>query len=147
NYTILGLAKRNIEALFNPAPIQNVRLLFFDIRRIELILSDQDLVDRIYINFCNPWPKGKHKKRRLTHPAQLERYKTFLKHGGEIRFKTDDTELFEDSISYFESTGFTITYLTRDLLHSNFTENITTEHEQFFTSQNIPIKFLIARLP
>ena len=62
----------------------------------------RDKIDRIYINFCNPWPKSKHNKRRLTHTRQLENYKTFLNENGEIYFKTDDDELFEDSIYYFK---------------------------------------------
>ena len=112
-----------------------------------LILDKTDEIERIYINFCNPWPKGKHRKKRLTHTRQLEKYKTFLKEHGEIYFKTDDDDLFDSSIKYFEETGFKIERLTRDL-HSNniFENNIVTEHEIMFSEQGIKIKALIARL-
>ena len=73
------------------------------------------MVDRIYINFCNPWPKPRHNKKRLTHTKQLEKYKIFLKPEGEIYFKTDDDNLFKASIKYFEESGFEITKKTYDL--------------------------------
>ena len=76
---VLGTAKRNIEAVYGTTDCPNVRITAFDIERINLILSPEDSVQEIYINFCNPWPKAKHKKRRLTYPRQLESYKTFLK--------------------------------------------------------------------
>ena len=71
-------------------------------------------------------------------------YKSFLRPGAEIRFKTDDDELFEESIEYFEQSGYKITYLTRDLHSSGFSENIVTEHERMFTEEGKKIKFLIA---
>lgn len=89
---MLGLAKRNIEQTYleeNLEP-ENVIITRFDIERIGLILEKEDDIKRIYINFCNPWPKGKHRKKRLTHTRQLEKYKEFLSKDGEIYFKTDD---------------------------------------------------------
>ena len=144
---ILGLTKRNIEAAFaqQERPVDNVRIFAYDIERILQVLSKEDVVDRIYINFCNPWPKKKHKKKRLTYPRQLFSYQEFLKDGGEIWFKTDDDELFEESLEYFKLCGFTQKYLTRDLANSGFAENILTEHEKMFMEQGIPIKFLIAQ--
>ena len=101
---MLGLAKRNIEQTYQEANInpENILITRFDIERISLILEKQDEIERIYINFCNPWPRGKHRKKRLTHTRQLEKYKEFLKENGEIYFKTDDDELFEASLQYFE---------------------------------------------
>ena len=83
---MLGLAKRNVEAKYKEKNIEpkNIVLTRFDIERILLILEEQDEIERIYINFCNPWPKGKHRKKRLTHTRQLEKYKVFLKENGEI---------------------------------------------------------------
>src|SRR5699024_1296505 len=83
---MLGLAKREIEQTYNQAQkeIDNVILTRFDIQRIDLILSKEDNIKRIYINFCNPWPKGKHRKKRLTHTRQLEKYKEFLAERAEI---------------------------------------------------------------
>ena len=145
---MLGLAKRNVEQIYKEKNIEpeNVILTRFDINRILLIMSDEDKIDRIYINFCNPWPKGKHRKKRLTHTSQLEKYKTFLKEDGEIYFKTDDDDLFNSSLNYFEEAGFEIIKKTYDL-HSqaDFWYNIETEHEKMFSEQGIKIKALVAR--
>ena len=146
---MLGLAKRNVEKIYEENNIEptNIYLTRFDIERILLILDKKDEVERIYINFCNPWPKGKHRKKRLTHTRQLEKYKEFLKPNAEIYFKTDDDDLFNSSLGYFEETGFEILKKTYDL-HSNyiFEENIETEHEKMFSDQGIKIKALIAKL-
>ena len=145
---MLGLAKRNVEQVYKEKNIEpeNVILTRFDIDRILLILSEEDKIDRIYINFCNPWPKGKHRKTRLTHTRQLEKYKIFLKQDGEIYFKTDDNDLFNSSLNYFEEAGFEIRKKTYDL-HSapDFWYNIETEHEKMFSEQGIKIKALIAK--
>lgn len=145
---MLGLAKRNIENTYaeKNLSVDNVYLTRYDIERILLIMDDNDKIDRIYINFCNPWPRGKHRKKRLTHVRQLERYKQFLKDGGEIFFKTDDDGLFNDSLLYFEQAGFEIVNKTFDLANTlNFWENIETEHEKMFKEQGIKIKALIAK--
>lgn len=147
--TMLGLAKRNIEAKYleKNLEINNLVLARIDIERILMILDKKDTVDRIYINFCNPWPKGKHRKKRLTHTKQLELYKTFLKQEGEVYFKTDDDGLFNDSLKYFEEAGFKILSKTYDLHNEPiFENNIITEHEEMFSSQGIKIKALIAKL-
>ncbi len=149
---MLGLAKRNVEQEYAEKSIEvnNLILTRFDIDRILLILSKEDKIDRIYINFCNPWPKGKHRKKRLTHTRQLEKYKEFLKPEGEIYFKTDDDDLFLSSINYFEEAGFKIIKKTFDLHNEdNFwedIENIETEHEKMFSVEGIKIKALIAKL-
>ncbi|AIY83399.1 MAG: tRNA (guanosine(46)-N7)-methyltransferase TrmB [Clostridium baratii] len=144
---VLVLAKRNIEKAFEDKNevIDNVKLMAQEIAIIDEMLSEEDVIDRIYINFCNPWPKERHKKRRLTHTRQLENYKKFLNDNGEIWFKTDDDELFEESIEYFKESGFNIEYITYDLHSSDFKYNVTTEHEDMFTKQGIKTKFLIAR--
>ena len=144
---MLGLAKRNVEQTYNEKNLQidNVYLTRFDIERIFLIIGKKDNVDRIYINFCNPWPRGKHHKKRLTHTRQLEKYKEFLKDGGQIYFKTDDDMLFNDSLIYFEEAGFKILKKTFDLeKEQDFWNNIETEHEKMFKEQGIKIKALIA---
>ena len=140
---MLGLAKRNIEKVYSEKeiPIDNVYLTRYDIERILMIMDENDKIDRIYINFCNPWPRGKHRKKRLTHTRQLEKYKQFLKNGGEIYFKTDDEGLFTDSLLYFEEAGFEIKDKTFDLENSNeFWNNIETEHEKMFKEEGIKIK-------
>ena len=146
---MLGLAKRNIEKAYNEKNIdtENIIITRFDIERILMILNQNDKIERIYINFCNPWPRGKHKKRRLTHTRQLEKYKEFLIPNGKIYFKTDDEDLFESSLEYFKETGFDIIAKTKDL-HKNpiFEKNIETEHEKMFSEQGIKIKALIAKI-
>lgn len=146
---MLGLAKRNVEEAYmkNHSEPENIYLTRFDIERIPLILDKKDEVERIYINFCNPWPKGKHRKKRLTHTRQLEKYKEFLKPNGEVYFKTDDDDLFNSSLLYFEEMGFEIIKKTYDL-HKEpiFEKNIETEHEKMFSEQGIKIKALIAVL-
>ena len=145
---MLGLAKRKVEEVYkeNNRQIDNVLLTRFDIERILLILNKQDEADGIYINFCNPWPKAKHRKKRLTYTRQLEHYREFLKPNGCIFFKTDDDELFRDSIKYFEDSNFKIEKLTYDLKSDiDFWENIETEHEKMFSEQGIKIKALIAK--
>ena len=145
---MLGLAKRNVETVYAEKNLEpeNILLTRFDIERILLILDKKDEVERIYINFCNPWPKGKHRKKRLTHTRQLEKYKEFLKNGGEIYFKTDDDDLFNSSLLYFKEAGFEIIKKTYDLHNEPiFKRNIETEHEKMFSEQGINIKALIAR--
>ncbi len=145
---MLGVAKRKIEEIYKNEnkEITNVYLTRYDIERITNIFDKSDEIKRIYINFCNPWPKGKHKKKRLTHTRQLEKYKEFLTEDSEIYFKTDDDNLFEESINYFKQTGFTIQKITYDLENEeNFWENIETEHERMFKEQGIKIKALIAK--
>ena len=146
---MLGLAKRNVEQIYKEKneETDNIFLTRFDIERINLILSKEDKIDRIYINFCNPWPRGKHHKKRLTHIRQLEKYKEFLNNAGEIFFKTDDDNLFLDSLNYFEEAGFKIVKKTFDLHKEvDFWENIETEHENMFSEQGIKIKALVAKL-
>ena len=145
---MLGLAKRKIEEAYGQAEkeVDNVILTRYDIERIDGILGEKDKVERIYINFCNPWPRGKHHKKRLTHPKQLEKYRDFLVEEGEIYFKTDDTNLFGNSVSYFQQAGFTILKQTENLAEEkDFWENIQTEHERMFMEQGIAIKAIIAK--
>lgn len=146
---MLGVGRRTIVRLFEEAgksadDITNILLVKYNVEQLDKIITPDDKIERLFINFCNPWPRLKHKKRRLTYYKKLEMYKSFLRPGAEIRFKTDDDELFEESIEYFEQSGYKITYLTRDLHSSGFSENIVTEHERMFTEEGKKIKFLIA---
>lgn len=143
--TMLGFAKRNIEKKYEKTAIENVLITRHDIERILLMLDPKDCVERLYINFCNPWPKAKHRKKRLTHPKQLELYKIFLKEDGEIHFKTDDDVLFFDTLVYFEQAGYEILKKTQDLHAEMEWENIQTEHEKMFSDQGIKIKAIIAK--
>ena len=150
---MLGWAKRNIENRYDKEnlKIDNIFLTRYDIERILDIINKEDKIERIYINFCNPWPRGKHRKKRLTHTRQLEKYKVFLDNNGEILFKTDDESLFYDSINYFKKSGFEIEKKTEDLekeidFWDKRCENIETEHEKMFKEKGIKIKACIAKL-
>lgn len=125
--------------------LTNVRLIPMNISWVGDIFG-KDEISRIFINFCNPWPKLRHNKRRLTHSRFLELYKQFLKPESEIWFKTDDKGLFEDSTEYFRESGFDVTYLTYDLHNSGFDRNVVTEYEAKFTSLGMNTMFLIAKL-
>lgn len=147
---MLGVGRRTIVKLFEDAgktqdDITNLFLVKYNVEMLDKIITADDKIDRLFINFCNPWPRAKHKKRRLTYYKKLEMYKTFLKPDSEIRFKTDDNELFDESLEYFEQSGYEILYLTRDLHASDVTDNIETEHEKMFSEEGIKIKYLIAR--
>ena len=143
---MLGYANRNVQHEYMMAnrTTNNILMCTFDIERISLIISEEDVFSRIYINFCNPWPKDRHKKRRLTHTKQLTNYKKFLKKGGQIFFKTDDDELFAESLDYFKECGFTLDFITYDMTQSSLPDNIITEHEKMFMDEGIKIKGLIA---
>lgn len=146
---MLGLAKRNIETTYKNKnkQINNIYITRYDIERILNIFDKDDEIERIYINFCNPWPRGKHHKKRLTHTRQLDKYKTFLINGGKIYFKTDDDNLFNDTLTYLKDSEFILEKLTYDLAdEEDFweEENIVTEHEKMFSEQGIKIKALIA---
>ena len=87
---VLAPAKRIVEAAFAGAgrPVDNVGLTAYNVEQICNMLRPEDGVARICINFCNPWPRAKHNKRRLTHPRRLNDYKQFLQPGGELWVKT-----------------------------------------------------------
>lgn len=147
---MLGVGRRTIVKLFEEQgktqdEIDNLLLVKYNVEQLDKIITAEDKIERLYINFCNPWPRLKHKKRRLTYYKKLEMYKTFLRPEAEIRFKTDDDELFEESLEYFAQTGYEILYLTRDLHNSDVKDNIMTEHERMFMDEGKTIKFLIAR--
>lgn len=145
--TILGVANRNIQEEFGSKNITNILLTRYDVEAINNILDKSDDIERIYINFCNPWPKPRHKKRRLTHVRQLEKYKQFLKQNGEIYFKTDDDGLFKESLEYFEESGFETIKITYNLNEEpDFWDNIETEHEIKFKNEGIKIKAGIFKL-
>ncbi|MBU5485641.1 tRNA (guanosine(46)-N7)-methyltransferase TrmB [Clostridium sp. MSJ-11] len=138
---ILVYVKRQVEEL----ELTNVRIIPLNIMFISEVFEENE-VEKIYINFCNPWPKDRHNKRRLTHTNFLNEYKKFLKPGSEVWFKTDDRDLFDDSQEYFKEAGFNLEYVTYDLHNSGFKENIMTEYEEKFSSQGMKIMFLIGKV-
>lgn len=118
--------------------LANVRLLVFDVNNILTIFAPGE-IDRLYINFCDPWPKNRHAKRRLTHIGFLEKYRTILKPGGQLWFKTDNLPLFEFSLEQFAEFGLKPENITYDLHNSGFIGNVMTEYETKFSSLGQPI--------
>lgn len=127
------------------AEVTNGRLVALNIGFIADLFEENE-IEKIYINFCNPWPKDRHNKRRLTHTRLLTEYKKFLKPGSQVWFKTDDTDLFNDSQEYFKNSGFELDFITYDLHNSDFDKNIMTEYETKFTNLGMKTMFLIATL-
>lgn len=104
-------------------------------------------VDRVYLNFSDPWPKKKHAKRRLTSYYFLSLYQEILKPNGEVHFKTDNKRLFEYSLVCLSQKGYTLQQVCLDLHHSDIKNNIQTEYEERFSSLGYPIYRLEASTP
>ena len=117
--------------------LQNVYFLSLDAAELEEYFADGEL-DLIYLNFCDPWPRKKNAKRRLTYRTFLRKYQRILKIGGEIHFKTDNAGLFEWSLGEFEACGLEIRALTRDL-HRDGPVGIMTGYEEKFYELGTPI--------
>ncbi|MEG2174055.1 MAG: tRNA (guanosine(46)-N7)-methyltransferase TrmB [Oscillospiraceae bacterium] len=144
---VLVLAKRKAEALAQEQPIDNLRLAIYEIECITESLGPLDAVERVYINFCNPWPKARHHKHRLTHTRQLKKYTTFLGENAHLFFKTDDDELFEDTLQYFIESEFSLLTVQADLPADHPAAAVQTEHEQMFRSQGLAIHYIEATAP
>lgn len=125
-------------------PLSNLMLLRTDAFDLRQIFS-KNSIDRIYLNFSDPWPKDRHAKRRLTHKFFLDIYKDLLKEGSELHFKTDNKDLFEFSVEEIKNYPMNITLLERDLHSSDFKGNIMTEFEEKFSKQGNKIQKLTAK--
>ena len=97
-----------------------------------------DEVDRLFINFCDPWPSNRHAKRRLTHRDFLVLYRGILKDGGQIHFKTDNRDLFEYSLFQFPKAGYVLSEVTRNL-HEHGVQGVMTDYEEKFHLLGTPI--------
>lgn len=118
--------------------IPNLRLLRADAKNMESIFEKNE-VDRMYLNFSDPWPKTRHAKRRLTHESFLKLYETVLPKNGEIHFKTDNRGLFEFSLTSISDYGMRLIDVSLDL-HANEPQwNIMTEYEEKFKKKGQPI--------
>ena len=102
-------------------------------------------VDRIYLNFSDPWPSNRHAKRRLTHGNFLKLYRQVLKMGGQIHFKTDNQGLFEFSVEEIPNFGFTLSEVTRNL-HEHGPVGVMTDYEAKFYELGQPINRLVATM-
>jgi tRNA (guanine-N7-)-methyltransferase len=127
--------------------LSNLYFLRMDARELPEIFSGGE-VDRIYLNFSDPWPKDRHAKRRLTSRQFLERYEKILRAGGSIEFKTDNRSLFEFSLEEVKESGWKLLEHTFDLHHTPemCRGNIMTEYEEKFSSMGNPIyKMVMAK--
>ncbi len=125
----------------------NVRFIRMDAEYICDVFEERE-VDRIYLNFSDPWPKDRHAKRRLESRQFLERYDRILKKDGLIEFKTDNRALFDFAVEEVEASAFKIRALTYDL-HADkemMQGNVMTEYEEKFSSIGNPIcKYILER--
>jgi len=119
--------------------LNNVRVCCVDAKELEEIFPEGS-IDRIYLNFSDPWPKARHEKRRLTYRTFLAIYKKILKRDGAIHFKTDNRGLFDFSLEEFKEFGMRMEKLTFDLHNSVYMDgNVMTEYEKRFSSMGVPI--------
>lgn len=150
NINYLGFEK-NIKVAYRC--LKNVREE--DAKNFYIVYSDgnilkdvfpQESIERIYLNFSDPWPKPSHKKRRLTHRGFLDIYQNVLVENGEIQVKTDNVNLFEFSLEQLEQNNWDIILVTRDLHNSEYCNyNVMTEYEEKFSSLGKKINKVIAR--
>ena len=124
------------------AGLRNVFFIDADVARLRDYFAP-DEAQRIYINFCDPWPSARHAKRRLVHPNLLELYRGVLRDGGEIHFKTDNRDLFEWPLFQFPKAGYALSQVTRDL-HGQGQQGILTDYEEKFSSMGVKINRCVA---
>lgn len=129
-------------------PLPNVRLIRMDAEHITEVFAENE-IDRIYLNFSDPWPKDRHAGRRLPSRQFLARYDQILKRGGTIEFKTDNSDLFAFAEEELEDSQWKIVQITHDL-HADEEmrkDNVMTEYEERFSSMGNPIhKYIIQKI-
>ena len=126
----------------NELELSNLKLIRLDALNLGNIFEKE--VDRIYLNFSDPWPKDRHAKRRLTSSVFLNIYDNLFKNDRIIEMKTDNIDLFNYSVESLKENNYDIEYLTNDL-HSENINNIPTEYEEKFSNKGFKINKLIAR--
>lgn len=146
---VLAVAKRNVDEEFSKIGrwADNIFLTAYDIENLAEILSPRDKIQRLLINFCNPQPKARSNKHRLTHTRQLNIYKAFLTEESIISFKTDDDGLFLTTRDeYFPEAGFKILEEAWDLSINHPESQYLSEHEKKFREMGLPIHYISAAL-
>ncbi len=124
--------------------LTNLYFIRFDAEYLNDIFAQEE-IDRIYLNFSDPWPKDRHAKRRLTSREFLGRYDQCLKKSGEVMFKTDNRMLFDFSLEEAKIAGWELKEVTYDLHHSEYAQgNVMTEYEERFSAMGNPIHRLVA---
>ncbi|MCQ2609325.1 MAG: tRNA (guanosine(46)-N7)-methyltransferase TrmB, partial [Lachnospiraceae bacterium] len=143
--TVVLYALKNYKDLSKDYDIKNLKMMCFDIKDILTYLKEKS-IDKIYLNFSDPWPKKRHENRRLTSKYFLDIYKKLLKDNATIEFKTDNVSLFDYSIESFKDNSYNIQYMTHDLYSDKdaMISNIQTEYEKKFSKKGQKICKLIA---
>ena len=126
------------------AALRNVWFVDGDAALLPDMFADGE-IDRLYINFCDPWPKSNQKKRRLTHGNFLKKYRQVLAEGGQIHFKTDNDKLFEWSLEEIPQFGFALSEVTRDL-HADGPVGVMTDYERKFYGEGKSINRCVATM-
>lgn len=124
------------------AGVENIRFIEMDALELNEVFENAE-VERIFINFCDPWPKSRDAKHRLTAPGFLRSYAELLPMGGEIHFKTDNKPLFDWSVEQLTAEGWELREVTNDL-HANGVTGVMTDYEVKFHAQGIKINRLVA---
>ena len=123
--------------------VNNLRLIRMDAKEIEDVFLNE--IDRIYLNFSDPWPKKRHSERRLTSNTFLKKYDNIFKNNKEIIMKTDNTSLFEYSLVTLSNNNYKFESISLDLHNSDIVDNIMTEYEKKFTKKGVKINYLKAK--
>ena len=150
--TIVLKAIENYKSFLNAelnnqnSQLSNLKFMCMDIGKIDTIFPKQK-IDKIYINFCDPWPKKRHAIRRLTHINFLNKYYNILDENRFIEFKTDNVDLFDFTLEEIKKTKFEIVNYTYDLANDDNLnkDNIMTEYEEKFTKKGNKICKVVIR--
>lgn len=146
NINYIGIEKydsvmaRAIEKIKDDIP--NLRLVRMDAKDIENVFYKE--VDRVYLNFSDPWPKKRHAERRLTSNTFLKKYDSIFRNNMEIQMKTDNISLFEFSLVSLSNYGYILTEVSLDLHSLQKEDNVMTEYERKFSSMGVRINYLAA---
>ena len=144
NSDIIAIAA--LKGYEDAAYLPNLKFANADAEMIDKIFSP-DTIERIYLNFSDPWPKSRQKKRRLTHRIFLEKYNKIMTSDGEIHFKTDNKKLYEFSVLEMAEMKFQILEATLDLHNSEYVEgNIMTEYEERFSAMGTKINKIAVKI-
>ncbi|RDY28331.1 tRNA (guanosine(46)-N7)-methyltransferase TrmB [Romboutsia weinsteinii] len=141
NYIAMEIKEEVLVKAVEKADENNLDNILFVWGNVNNILDyfDEKEIDRVYVNFCDPWPKTRWAKRRLTHTNFLNKYDKILNADGEIHFKTDNEKLFEFTLNEIASDGWALKNISLNLAESDYNENVTTEYEDKFMSQGMKI--------
>lgn len=149
NINFIGIEKydsviaRAIQKIETEEVPSNLKLIRMDAKEIEEVFSKE--IDRIYLNFSDPWPKKRHHERRLTSNTFLKKYEKIFKKDKEIVIKTDNIDLFAFSLETLSQNGYIFEKVSLDLHNSDVENNIKTEYERKFSEKNVKINYLSAK--